>query len=146
MVLESFFNSIFGWAIDISPRTGIIVVSFVMTLVATLIHKFMTDQTLLKNIKEEMKQIRKEIKEAAQDPAKMAELNKKSMEKSMTQMKHTLKPIIITMVVFFILFSWLRDKFDPLQVDFLFIHSWFWVYFVFAILFSLILRKILKVH
>ena len=118
MVLESFFNSIFGWAIDISPRTGIIVVSFVMTLVATLIHKFMTDQTLLKNIKEEMKQIRKEIKEAAQDPAKMAELNKKSMEKSMTQMKHTLKPIIITMVVFFILFSWLRDKFDPLQVDF----------------------------
>ncbi len=117
-----------------------------MTLVATLIHKFMTDQKLLKNIKEEMKQIRKEIKEAAQDPTKMAELNKKSMEKSMTQMKHTLKPILITMIVFFILFSWLRATYDPLEVSLWFIHSWFWVYFVFAIISSIILRKILKVH
>jgi len=146
MVFDSFFNSIFGWAIEISPLVGIIVVSFVMTLVATLIHKFMTDQKLLKNNKEEMKQIRKEIKEAAQDPTKMAELNKKSMEKSMTQMKHTLKPILITMIVFFILFSWLRATYDPLEVSLWFIHSWFWVYFVFAIISSIILRKILKVH
>lgn len=146
MALDSFFNSIFGWAIDISPLVGIIVVSFVMTLISTLIHKFMTDQKLLKGIKDDMKQIRKDIKAAAQDPTRMAELNKQSMEKSMTQMKHTLKPILITMVLFFILFSWLRATYDPMQVDFLFLHNWFWIYFVFAIIFSLIIRKILRVN
>ncbi len=146
MVLDSFFNSIFGWAIEMSPLTGIIVISFVMTLIATFIHKIMTDQNLLKNIKQEMKQIRKEIKEASQDPQRMAELNKKSMEKSMTQMKHTMKPILITMIIFFILFGWLRTTYDVLTLNFLGIHSWLWTYVILSFIFSLLLRKILKVH
>ncbi len=146
MVLDSFFNSLFGWAIEMSPLTGIIVITFAMTLVATLIHKLMTDQKLLKNIKEEMKQIRKDIKQASQDPAKMAELNKLSMEKSMKQMKSTMKPILVTMVVFFILFSWLRTTYDPLPINFLGIHSWLWTYVILSFIFSLILRKILRVH
>ena len=145
MVLDSFFNSIFGWAIDISPVVGIAVVSFVMTFMATMAHKLMTDQKFIGELKKEMKEIRKEIKEAAQDPARMTELNKKSMEKSMLQMKHTFKPILITMIPILLVFGWLRSTYETIPINFFGIHSWLWTYFILAIIFSLVLKKILKV-
>ena len=146
MVLDSFFNSIFGWAIQMSPLTGIIVVAFTLTLIVTIVYKIMTDQDMLKNIKQEMKDIRKEIKLASQDPSKMAELNKRSMEKSMTQMKHTLKPTLITMLPLLFALTWLRNTYETLTLNFFGISSWLWTYIILSLIFSISLRKIMKVH
>jgi uncharacterized membrane protein (DUF106 family) len=146
MVLESFFNSIFGWAVEISPLTGVVVVAFVMTLLVTLIYKFMTDQEAMKNLKQEMKDLRKEIKLAAQDPVKMAELNKISMEKSMQQMKQSLKPTLITMLPLIFVLGWLKTTYEPLTLNLFGITSSLWAYIALSVVFSIVLRKMMKVH
>ena len=146
MVLDSFFDSIFGWAIQRSPLTGMVVVAFTLTLLVTIVYKIMTDQDMLKNIKQEMKDIRKEIKSASQDPTKMTELNKRSMEKSMTQMKHTLKPTLVTMLPLIFALTWLRNTYETLTLNFFGISSWLWTYIILSLIFSISLRKIMKVH
>ena len=145
MVLDSFFNAIFGWALDISPLVGILVISLVLTLLVTLAYKFMTDQHMLKNIKDEMKDLRKQMKENKHDQSKIMELQKISMEKSLKQMKQTFKPMLITMLPLLVIFSWLRNTYNPIGpiVGSL---TWIWVYIISSMIFSIILRKIMKVH
>lgn len=146
MVLESFFNSVFGWAVTMSPLTGVVVVAFTMTLLVTLIYKFMTDQEAMKNLKQEMKDLRKELKLAAQDPVRMAELNKISMEKSMQQMKQSLKPTLITMLPLILVLGWLKTTYEPLTLNLFGITSALWAYIALSVVFSIILRKLMKVH
>ena len=68
MVLESFFNSIFGKAIEISPLFGLLLVSFIFTLIVTIIFKFATNQEFLKNSKKDLKRLGDELKEARKCP------------------------------------------------------------------------------
>lgn len=145
-MLDSFFNSIFGWAINWSSIGGLIIVAFILTLITTMVYKFATDQKAIKGMKEEMKQIRNEMKEFKDDPAKVLALQKKSMESSLKQMKMTLKPMIITFIPLIIIFGWLRSVYTTMPINFLGLTSWIWVYIIFAVLFSIILRKILRVH
>jgi len=76
MVLDSFFNLIFGWSINISPLFGIGVVAFIFTLIVTLIYKYTTDQSFMKSVKEEMKDLQKQMKEHKEDHKKVMELQK----------------------------------------------------------------------
>ncbi len=149
MITESIGNildKIFLWAIELSPLGGLFLVSFVLTLLVTVVYKYMTDQELLKSIKEEMKEIRKEMKEFREDPKKMMELQKKSMEKSMVQMKNSFKPMLITFIPLILVFGWLRKVYEVTEVSFLGISSWLMIYIIFSIIFSITLRKFLKVH
>jgi len=145
-MLDSLFNTIFGWAVGPSPLWGLLIVSLFLTLFTTLVYKFVTDQEVLKQIKGEMKEIRKEMKEAKDNPEKMLELNKRSMEKSMIQMKNSFKPMIITFIPLIIIFSWLKNTYEPIALNLLGIHSWLLIYIIFSIIISIILRKLLKVH
>ena len=146
MVLDSFFNAIFGWAMESSKVWGLFVISLVLTFFVTLVYKFMTDQEALKSIKQEMKDIRKEMKEVKDNPDRMMELNKQSMEKSMVQMKNSFKPMIITFIPLIIIFGWLRETYAELPIEFLWFSSWLWIYIIFSIIFSIFIRKLLKVH
>jgi uncharacterized membrane protein (DUF106 family) len=147
VMLESFFNGVFGWAINLGHLWGLIIIAFILTLLVTLAYKFLTDQSLAKSIKEEMKQIRQDMKEFKDDPEKVMELQKTSMEKSMKQMKMSLKPIIITLIPLIIIFGWLRATYADIDLNFLgFIDGWIWVYIIVSIIFSLILRRFLRVH
>ncbi len=146
MVFDNFFNSVFGWAIEADPLGGLIFISFVLTLLITLAYKFMTDQDLMKSVKAEMKEIRKEMKEFKDNPEKVMELQKKSMDKSMIQMKNSFKPMLITFIPLIIIFGWLRSVYAEEVVKFLWIDSWLWIYIIFSIIFSIALRKFMKVH
>jgi uncharacterized membrane protein (DUF106 family) len=128
MVLENFFENTLGWAIEWSPLGGLVIISFLLTVLVTLVYKYMTDQELLKSIKKEMKDIRKEMKEFREDPKKMMELQKESMEKSMIQMKNTFKPMLITFIPLILVFGWLREKYEVIDISFLGITSWLLIY------------------
>lgn len=144
-MLDSFFNAIFGWAINISPLVGILIISIILTLLVTLVYKFMTDQIAIKGLKDEMKSMRQEMKDNKHDQKKMMEIQKRSMEKSLQQMKHTLKPMLITMLPLLIIFSWLRNTYNPIG-PILWGMTWIWIYIISSIVFSITLRKIMKVH
>lgn len=147
MVLDSFFNAIFGWAIEVSQIFGLFIISLVLTLFTTLVYKLATDQEALKTIKEEMKDLRADMKRFKDDPEKMMELNKISVEKSMIQMKNSFKPMLITFIPLIIVFGWLRNTYNETELNFLgFIDSWLITYIIISVAVSIILRKIMKVH
>nr|MBI4156842.1 DUF106 domain-containing protein [Candidatus Woesearchaeota archaeon] len=144
MALNNFFNFIFGWAVNISPLIGMIVISFFLTLIVTLVYKWTTDQVMMKSLKDELKQHQKEMKNYKDDPKKMMEIQGKAMEKNMKYFMHSLKPMIITFIPLILVFGWLKLTYNGIEV--LFGLSWIWSYIIFSMIFSIVLRKVLKVY
>jgi len=122
-----------------NPRISIVVLSFLVTLFITGVTYFMTDRERMKEIKDKQKRLRKEIKQYRDNPQKMMELNKQMMEDMPEQMKHSFKPMIVTMIPLLILFAWLRGTFAESVIA----GSWFWWYLGSSLVFSMSLRKIL---
>ncbi len=145
MVFDSFFNSIFGGLISWNPLGALILISFVLMLITTLVYKYFTDQEAMKNLKEEMKDIQNRMKEAKNEPGKMMELQKQSFSKMMESFRHQLKPMLITFVPFAILLPWLKSAFEPHGNLFIGL-GWFGTYIIFGLGFNILLRKLLKVH
>ena len=145
MVLDSFFNSIFGWFIEKSPLGGLLFISLVLTFLTTLSYKFFTDQVKLKQVKDDMTSLREKMKEHKSDPKKMMEFQKLSLEKSFEQMKHQIKPLLITMIPLIIIFGWLRKTYQPYG-DLIGPLGWLGVYFISSVIFSIIIRKLMKVY
>ena len=150
MALEGFFDFIFGPIVNnFSPRVSVIVVAFILTLLITLVYKFFTDQKVLKSIKGEIKELQQEMKKFKEHPEKMMQINKDIMSKNAIVMKSSFKPLIITLVPVLLIFSWLRATFNDAG-DLINIFGmklgWFGTYVIFSIIFSIALRKLLKVH
>lgn len=146
MVFYGALDFLFGWAIRYDPVFALAFVTFLATLFVTLAYKYFTDQQLLKSLREDMDNLRKEAKSYGNDLGKLKSHNGKVWEKQLEMMKQNFKPMLLTLVPFFILFAWLRITYEALTFSFLGITSWFWLYFLFSIIFSLLLRKILKVY
>ena len=122
-----------------NARVSILVLSFLVTLFITIITYYMTDRKRMKELKDKQKALRVEIKKHRDNPQKMMELNKKMIEDMPEQLKHSFKPMLITMVPIIIIFAWLRSTFALTTIA----KTWFWWYVGSSIFFSVILRKIL---
>ena len=146
MALENLFNSTFGWSIEISPIFGLIFISFILTLLITLVYKYLTDQELMKTLKDDVKFLQKKMKEFKDNPKKVMEIQKEAMEKNTKYMMQSLKPTLITLIPLIFIFGWLRNRYTGIDLNLLFIHNWIWGYIIFSVIFSIILRKILKVY
>ena len=114
MVFEAignFFNMIMDPVLRpllyLSPFWGILIISFLVSLIISVIYKYVTDQNLMKQLKAEMKEFQKEMKELRQHPEKMMEVQKKAMETNMKYMTQSFKPTLFTFIPIIIIFSWL---------------------------------------
>ncbi len=78
----------------------------------------MTDQDLMKRLKEEIKELQTEMKTLQSNPARMTEMNKKAMETNMKYMMHSMKPTLVTFLPIILIFGWLNSNiaYDPLVV------------------------------
>jgi uncharacterized membrane protein (DUF106 family) len=127
---------------------SIIILSFVLSMIVTLIYKFLTNQALMKELKTEMKKMQGQMK-AEKDPKKLSEIQKKSMSLNMKLMKQSFKPMLITILPFFAIFAWLRSVYGDITVITLpfWPHTLGWIgtYIIFSLIFSTVLRKLLKV-
>jgi len=121
------------------PKESIGVIAFLITLVMTLVTKYFTDQNRMKELKDIQKACNIRLKDAKGNPAEMQKVQTEVMECSMELMKHSFKPLLITMIPLLLIFYWIRNFYAPI------LSSWFWWYFGGAIISSIILRKILKV-
>src|SRR3989344_175353 len=139
MVFDSFFNLAFGFLIEWNPLTALIIISFILTALITIAYKYFTDQELMKSLKAELKSLQNEMKEAKHDTQKLMNLQKQSMEKNMKYMMNSFKPTLITLIPLLIIFSWMRNSFTNIELNFLGINSWLWIYIIFSILFSIAL-------
>ena len=147
MVFDNFFNSILGPFIETAPLTTLIIISFVITLIVTIAYKYLTNQELMKTLKEDGKKLQAEMKNNKDNTAKMLEIQKQAMEKNMKYMMHSFTPTFITFIPLLIIFTWLRNAYKDLNLNFLgLIDNWIWAYIIVSIVASIILRKLLKVH
>ena len=111
MLAQSFLDPVLNPLLGLSPLIIVAVMSFVITVLITIIYKFTTKQDLMKQLKEEMKELQKASKELRSDPAKAMDVQKKAMEANLKYMSHSLKPTIITFIPVIIIFSWMSSHF-----------------------------------
>ncbi|MFH1638259.1 MAG: DUF2208 family protein [Candidatus Woesearchaeota archaeon] len=151
MVLDGFFSATLGPVLALPNPLGILIVSFILTMLITLLYKYMTDQELMKSLKEEMKSMQNEIKKLKEEPEKMMKKQKEVMQKNMKYFMHSMKPNLISFIPIIFVFTWLRKYYTELgnpailSIGGLNL-SWLWTYIIFSIILSLVLRKVLKVH
>ena len=123
-----------------------LILVFIIALITTLIQKYATDQETLRELKKEQKIIQEEMKKYKDHPEKLIELQKKQFEFIPKTMKLSMRALVFTGVPFILLFRWFMTYFssigDPRFFGFL---SWFWFYLIFTMIFSSILRKVMKV-
>lgn len=140
-----------GYLINLNYRWGFFFIIFLITLVTTILQKYGTDQVALKKIRDDQKEIADEMKQHKDNPTKLMELQKKQLESTfgtfLKTLELTMQPVIYTAIPFILLFRWFTDIFknlgDPKILWFL---GWIGTFFVLSIIFSAILRKVMKVY
>ena len=141
-ILNPTAGVLLGWNLTL----GMLILVLIITFFMTIMQKYTTDQKTLKEMKAQQKVLQKEMKEYRDHPEKMLEIQKKQMEIVGPMMKLSMKPVIFTAIPLILFFRWFIDFFvgigDPKFFGFL---NWFWFYLIFSIIFSSVLRKILKV-
>ncbi len=143
--ITGFFSLTLGPFVSWNPAFSLLILAFAMTLISTLIYKYTTDQASMKIFKEQSKQLQQEMRLLKDNPGKMMEKNKELREMNMKVMKQSFKPLIYTFIPFGIIFFGLRNLYEPLG-KILFGLSWLWIYIIASIIFSIVLRKLLKVY
>lgn len=115
----SFLDPILSPLLNLPILTAILIVSFIVTLIMTLIYKLMTDQKLMKELRDDIKKFQKQMKELRHDPNKVMEIQKQAMEKNMKYMTHSMKPTLITLIPIIIIFGWLNANltYDPIMAN-----------------------------
>jgi uncharacterized membrane protein (DUF106 family) len=146
MILQDFATSM--------PLVSIIVFSFFITLALTFAYKLLTKQEDLKKLKERTKQLQEEMK-TEKDQNKIMELQKEMLSLSAEQMKHSMKPMLFTFLPLIAVFAGLKSLYAstgdiiPWGSDIPVFHTgagWLLCYIIFSMIFSITLRKILKIH
>jgi len=122
-----------------SPKLSIGVFSVLVTLVSTLVQKWLTNQEHLKSLKKRQKELQVELKKT-KDPTLMQELNNEMLQLTGLMFKSSMKPLFVTFIPFIILFAWLRGIYVPILGS-----GWIWYYLGYSIVSSIILRKVLDV-
>jgi uncharacterized membrane protein (DUF106 family) len=93
------------------PVFSLAILAFLMSLLVTLIYKWMTDQNQMKQMKNEMKEFQREIKELKNNPQKAMEVQRKALETNMKYMMQSMKPTLITFLPIILIFGWLNANF-----------------------------------
>lgn len=117
-ILDPVLDAVLGPLLSIKPILGIMIISFLITLLITFIYKFTTDQVLLKQIREKQKNLQDEMKKNRGNPSKVMKLQKQAMESSMEMMRQSFKSMLFTFIPIIILFGWVGTHFayEPLDV------------------------------
>ncbi len=107
MVFENLLNPIFNPLLNLPTLWALVILSFLISLVITLITKYATDQDLMKRLKEEMKELQAEMKELKKEPEKAMQIQKQVMQTNMRYMKQSFKSMFYTFIPIIIIFSWM---------------------------------------
>ena len=123
------------------PKESVIIVSVAITLIMTLVSKYLTNQDRMRELKDVQKACQIKLKENKDNAKKMAELQKQILECNMELMKHSMKPLLFTFIPLILLIGWLKGVYVETEIA----SSWLWWYIGSGIFSSLIFRRLLKV-
>ena len=141
--------------LGLPPALLIVIVSAAIALVSTLVYKYMTDQNLIKTLRADIKKYQLQMREHKTNPEKVMEIQKQMMPMNTKLMMQTMKPTIITIIPFILVFNWLRGMLNGIVIIPATFHvpmsglptglGWLGTYFICSIVFTTLLRKLFKV-
>lgn len=149
MVFNGFLDPVLSPLLSSLGTLGFVtLISLIVSLLTVVVYKYATDQVLMKHLKEEIDKLNKDARKHANDHKKAMQIQKEMFSKQMVMMKHSMTPTLITFLPIIVLFSWLNGNLGPEKVLNLYFFKFGWLgsYIIFAIVFSIILRKVLKVY
>lgn len=116
MVFENVLNPIFAPLLNLPTIWAVILLSFFISLIITLIYKYTTDQNLMKQLKEEMKAFQKQIKELKKEPERAMQVQKQAMKTNMKYMTQSMKSTLYSFLPIILIFGWMNGNFafDPI--------------------------------
>jgi uncharacterized membrane protein (DUF106 family) len=129
-------------------------ISLALAFVLSLLYRFLTRPEEMRRIKKEMKFYQEKSKEAqkAGDTAKANEYMKQVMGASQQQFRQNMKPMLASMLVFFVVLGWMHSAFASVLVQLPVTVpiagndlGWFWWYFLITIPCTMLFRKLLGV-
>jgi uncharacterized membrane protein (DUF106 family) len=106
-ILDTILNPILLPLMSWNPALGIILVSFVLSVLMTYIYKKVTNQDKMKELKEKQQEYQKKMKELRNNPEEMLKVQKESMSLSKDYMMHSLKPTLYTFLPLLLIFGWM---------------------------------------
>jgi uncharacterized membrane protein (DUF106 family) len=104
---------------EITPFMGITLISIALSLLISVIYRVLTKPDEVRKAKEDMKFYKNKMSEAqkAGDKEKANEYAGEMMRASQTQMKHSMKPMMATMLIFFLLLGWLNSNYGGVSAN-----------------------------
>jgi uncharacterized membrane protein (DUF106 family) len=110
---------VFNFLLAMNPILLVVLIGIIISAIMVVVYKYMTDQNLMKRLKEEIKELQTEMKSLRDNPAKMGEVNKRAMETNMKYMMHSMKPTLVTFIPIILIFGWLNGNvaYDPITVE-----------------------------
>ncbi len=144
--IHSVLNPTAGALLDWNLTGGMIIIIAFISLIMTLTQKYLTDQETLREMKKEQKALQSEMKKYKEHPEKLMEFQKKQIELVPKMMKVSMRSVVYTAIPLILFFRWFNDYFSAIpEFRFFGFLSWFWFYLLGSMIFSSILRKIMKV-
>ncbi len=122
------------------PKVGIMCFALLVSFFISLVNYFVLDKEKMREIKEKQKALQEEMKKHKGNPEKMMELNKQLFSHMGEMMRHSFKPMLITLIPLLLFFNYLRETFAATALA----KSWIWYYIGSSIVGSIIFRKIFK--
>jgi uncharacterized membrane protein (DUF106 family) len=118
VIIDTVFNPIFGWMLNIPPLVAILILALVLGLVSTLLQKYLTDQAKLRRLRDDTKKFQEQMKKASKekDQDKVMKIQAKMMPLQLDMMKETFKPLLVSLVPFLLVFFWLSNHFAFHQI------------------------------
>lgn len=110
--LDSVFNPLFLPLIDrFGPFWAIVILSLVVSLISTVAYKYLTDQKVLKEIREKQKEYQKKLKDLRSNPEELKKVQSEYFRNSGDTMKQSfsqsIKPMMITLIPLLLIFGWM---------------------------------------
>jgi uncharacterized membrane protein (DUF106 family) len=117
--MVNILDILLGPLMSLNPTLSLAILSLIISAIVTIAYKYLTDQTLMKQLKDDLKRLQKEMKENRSDTKRVLGLQKEAMEKNMTYMSHSLKPSLITLLPIIFIFGWMNANFafHPLDAN-----------------------------
>ncbi len=112
MAIESFLDPVLGWLLPLPMWLSLLIFAVFMTLVITLVQKYMTDQKEMKRLKEKVKSSQEEMKKYRDEPKKLAKIQQEAMQTNMKYTMKSLKPTLYTILPFLILIAWMSAHYS----------------------------------
>ncbi len=116
-ILSAIFDPIMRPLLMVPPVVSVLIIAAAIALLTTIVYKLVTDQHVMKSLREEMQKSREKMKKFKDDPDKMLKIQKQAMDKQMQYMMQSFKPTFITFLPIILIFGWLNANiaFQPVM-------------------------------